>query len=66
MEHGYRNLTAAQNPLCCPLRVCGTYLTALTTSKHHATAFAFAIDTGCPPPELFVTVSITSGIRLAP
>jgi len=26
----------------------------------------FAIETGCPPPELLVTVSITSGIFFAP
>ena len=30
------------------------------------TASILAIDTGCPPPELLVTVSITSGILLAP
>ena len=30
------------------------------------TASIFAIETGCPPPELLVTVSITSGIFAAP
>ena len=30
------------------------------------TASMFAIETGCPPPELLVTVSITSGIFAAP
>src|SRR5215472_2173276 len=30
------------------------------------TVVALAIETGCPPPELFVTVSITSGIFSCP
>ena len=30
------------------------------------TAAMFAIETGCPPPALFVTVSMTSGMRAAP
>jgi len=30
------------------------------------TSRTFAIETGCPPPELLVTVSITSGIFFAP
>ena len=30
------------------------------------TARTFSIDTGCPPPELFVTVNIASGMRARP
>ena len=30
------------------------------------TCRAFSIETGCPPPELLVTVSITSGMRSRP